>query len=145
MSSQNKPIIVEETFDVSVETVWDVITDIDHMRQWFFDNIPAFKPVVGFETQFDVQSGNRNFKHLWKLIEVESQKNIVYQWRYAEYPGEGIVSFELSEAGRQTRLIITSTGMSSFPQDIPEFSRESCLGGWTYFIGKLKDYLNRNP
>ena len=34
--------------------------------------------------------------------------------------------------------------VESFPQDIPEFSRMSCLGGWTYFINQsLKEYLEK--
>jgi len=33
----------------------------------------------------------------------------------------------------------------SFPLDIPEFKRESCVEGWTYFIKKrLKEYLDKN-
>ena len=61
MRKSDKPIIVEQTFNTSIETVWNAITEVDQMRKWFFDNIPSFKPEVGFETQFDVQSVSLGF------------------------------------------------------------------------------------
>ena len=60
-----------------------------------------------------------------------------------EYPGEGLVSFELIENELGSLLTLTNKWIDDLPQDIPEFSRESCLGGWQYFInGRLKDYLS---
>lgn len=33
--------------------------------------------------------------------------------------------------------------LESFPQNTPEFKRESCVGRWGYFIKhRLKNYLN---
>jgi hypothetical protein len=32
----------------------------------------------------------------------------------------------------------------TFPDDIPEFRRDSCIGGWEYLIQKsLKEYLEK--
>ncbi|MBT8304568.1 MAG: SRPBCC domain-containing protein [Bacteroidia bacterium] len=143
MTSKN-PIIVEQKFNVPVDVVWKAITNVSEMRRWFFDNIPDFKPEVGFETSFNVSSGERNFLHQWKIIEVVTLKRIVYDWTYKEYPGSrGEVTFELQEDNGQTKLILTNLGLESFPQDLPEFQRESCIGGWNYFINQnLKQYLD---
>ena len=135
------PIIVEATFDVSIHKVWKTITELDQMKQWFFENIPKFKPEVGFKNEFIVQSGEQKFTHLWKILEVIPEQKIIYQWRYAEYPGEGKVTFDLVKGGDRSKLSIISEGMHSFPQSIPEFSRESCIGGWKYFMGRLINYL----
>lgn len=70
MKKGDAPIIVEQIYASPVVAVWKAITDIDQMRQWYFDNIPAFKPEVGFETQFNVQSQDRDFLHLWRVTEV---------------------------------------------------------------------------
>ena len=114
------------------------------MRQWFFNNIPAFMPVVGFETKFNVQSGDRNFMHLWKIVEAEANKKIKYHWSYEEYEGVAFVTFELLEKDEQTLLRLTNEGLETFTSDIPEFTRDSCIGGWEFFIKKnLKDYLER--
>jgi len=49
MRKNDEPIIVEQTFNRSIDTVWNSVTEIDQMRQWYFENIPSFKPEVGFE------------------------------------------------------------------------------------------------
>lgn len=140
---QKEPIIVEQHFEKTMNVVWKAITEPDQMTKWFFENIPDFKPEVGFKTQFNVQSGERNFFHLWEIIDVDQGKKIVYDWRYQEYAGIGKVTFELVEKDGQTILKLINEGLESFPKDIPEFTKESCVGGWTYFIKeRLKTYLD---
>jgi uncharacterized protein YndB with AHSA1/START domain len=144
MKKGEAPIIVEQDFDRSVSAVWDAITKIDEMQKWYFDNIPDFKPEVGFVTRFAVESGGRSFVHLWKVTEVDPQRKVVYNWKYEGIPGDSFVSFEVSGGETSARLRVTALVQESFPEDIPEFRRESCLGGWTYFIkNRLKAYLDR--
>lgn len=112
------------------------------MKQWFFENIPSFKAEVGFKTAFNVQAPSRDFLHQWEIIEVIPYKKIVYSWKYENISGEGIVTFELIEENNQTKLILTNEGLENFPQQYPEFARESCIEGWNYFIKqRLKEYL----
>ena len=145
MRKNDEPIIVEQTFNTSIETVWNSITEIDQMRQWYFENIPSFKPEVGFETQFNVQSKDRNFLHMWKVTEVVPMKKITYNWKYENYPGDSFVVFELFKENNMTRLRLTHQVTESFPEDIPEFLRESGVEGWTYFIKKsLKAFLEKS-
>ena len=142
MTETLEPIIVEQAFDVSKETLWKAITERDQMIKWFFDNIPEFKAEVGFETQFNVNAGERDFLHLWKITEAIPEQKVVYDWRYPNIPGIGKVTFEVFDEGDGSRLRLTNEGLESFPQDVPEFTRESCEGGWKYFIqGNLKNYL----
>ena len=51
MEKGDPPIIVEHSFDASAETVWRAITDVDQMRQWYFENIPDFRAEVGFRDE----------------------------------------------------------------------------------------------
>lgn len=137
-----KPITVNQTFNVSKKVIWKAITEVEKMKKWFFDNIPDFNPKTGFKTQFSVSTGERTFTHLWELTEVIPQEKITYHWSYEEYPGIGTVIFELHEIQNGCVLTVNALGMDSFPQDIPEFSRESCQGGWNYFIKeRLPTYL----
>ncbi len=78
MTKIDEPIIVERSFNVSIDTVWNSITKINQMRKWYFENIPSFNPEVGFETQFNVQSLHRNFLHIWKVTEVVPKKHSFY-------------------------------------------------------------------
>ena len=145
MRKNDEPIIVEQTYNTSIDTVWNSITEINQMRQWYFKNIPSFKPEVGFETQFNVQNQDRNFLHMWKVTEVVPLKMITYNWKYEGYPGDSFVVFELFKQNNLTKLRLTHQVQERFPEDIPEFSRESCVEGWTFFIRKsLKEFLEKN-
>lgn len=142
MKTTDEPIVVEQTFNSSIESVWKSISDIGEMRKWYFENIPAFKPEVGFETRFNVQSEERNFLHIWKVTDVQPMKLIKYSWEFEEYPGKSTAAFEISKENNKTKLRLTVEVLKDFPDDIPEFKRESCRAGWEYFInGRLKDYL----
>lgn len=142
MKVSEPPVVVEQKYKAPVEQVWSAISQIDLMRQWFFENIPEFKPQVGFATDFPVQSGERLFTHLWQVTEVIPNRRLVYSWRYREYPGDSSVAFELSEDGPDTILSLTATVSKDFPDGIPEFERNSCIAGWEYFIkDRLRKFL----
>jgi len=137
-----EPVVVNQTFHVSKDRLWNAITEKKQMKQWFFENIEAFEPKVGFETSFIVENEGRIFPHLWRITAVEPLRKISYNWQYEGYAGNSFVTFELSEYNKGSQLKLTHQVTESFPQDIPEFSRESCKEGWEWFINKrLKDYL----
>ena len=84
------------------------------MKQWFFDNIPSFEPIVGFETRFDIQVEDRIFPHLWKLTAVVPKEKITYNWKYEGYPGRSMVVFELFENDNRTTLRLTAAVLENF-------------------------------
>jgi len=142
MKASDSPVVVEQTFNASKEKVWNAITVKDEMIQWYFPMIPEFKPEVGFETLFTVEHEGRVFPHRWKVLEVEPCKKISYTWKYDNYDGDGYVTFEIIEGCDKTRLQLTCTITEDFDDSIPEFKRESCVGGWEYFIKQqLRSYL----
>ena len=145
MRKDEAPIIVEQKFNASVSRVWDAITTHEEMVRWFFDNIPSFDPVTGFETRFVVKVEDRVYPHLWKLAEVDPPHKIVYDWSYEGYEGKATVMFEVEKDGEGSMLRLTALANESFSQDIPEFKRESGIAGWNYFIGEsLKNYIDNN-
>ena len=142
MRSDEEPIVVEQKFNRPPQIVWEAITELDQMRQWYFEEIESFKPEVGFETRFSYTSEERDFLHIWKVTEVDPLKKIVYNWKFEGYPGDGFVVFELSGDENATTLTVTNVVTESFPDDIPEFKRESGVEGWKYLIQDcLKAYL----
>ncbi len=145
MTINSEPIIVEEIFNTNTATLWKAITNVDEMRQWFFENIESFEAKIGFKTQFNVQATERKFLHLWTITEVEPLKKIVYNWKYEDYPGNSFVYFELFEVKNGTKLRLTTKITEDFPTDIPEFKPESCKQGWEYFIQlRLKEFIEHN-
>lgn len=140
-----KPVIISQTFEASAQKVWKAITDLNEMKLWYFDNIDNFRAEPGFKSKFEVQSGKRVFTHLWEVIEVDARKRLAVNWKYAEYSGDSVVVFELKENANRTTLTLTMKVLEDFPDDIPEFKRESCQAGWEFFIQqRLKSYLEIN-
>jgi len=43
MKRSEEPIVVEAVFENDLDSVWSAITEVEEMREWFFENIPRFK------------------------------------------------------------------------------------------------------
>lgn len=144
MKHTDPPIIVQETFTATVDQVWKSVTEPNQMQQWFFEQIKSFKAAVGFETEFLVAVADKTFTHQWRVIEVELNQRLKFQWRYEEYPGDSFVIFEMKPQDDKVKFTLTTEVVADFPDNIPEFKRESCIGGWNYFIKeRLKAYLEK--
>jgi len=144
MKITDSPITVEYQFNNSLLEVWRAITNLEEMKQWFFEDIPSFKAEAGFETSFIVHSEARTFTHLWKITSVTELKQITYSWRYKEYPGDSFLTFKLVQENEGVMLQVRVDIIADFPDNIPEFDLESCRQGWHYFIGnRLKGYLRK--
>ncbi len=138
----NQPIVIERVFDAPVTKVWDALTVNEQMKKWYFD-IADFKPVVGFEFQFTgTTEENTSYLHLCKVTEVVTCKKLAYSWRYDGYPGNSIVTFELSEDGKKTGLKLTHAGLESFTSAGHDFEKKNFEQGWTSILDKsLKGYV----
>ena len=143
MITNNDIVVVERTFNAPVARVWGAITDVDQMRRWYFD-LKEFRAEVGFEFEFTVEHEGTRFCHLCKVTEVIPQKKLAYSWRYDGQKGDSLVVFELFPEGNKTRLKLTHSGLSTFP-NMPAYAPKNFLEGWTDIIGtQLKNYLE-NP
>ena len=135
---------IERTYDAAIETVWEAITNKDHMKQWYFD-LKEFKPEVGFEFQFYGGTEQKQYLHLCKVVEVVNFKKLKYSWRYDGYEGNSFVTFELFAEGPKTRLRLTHEGLHTFPQNNPDFAKANFVEGWTSLLeSSLMKYLEEN-
>jgi uncharacterized protein YndB with AHSA1/START domain len=135
-------VVVERTFDAPVARVWKALTDVNEMRQWYFD-LKEFKPEVGFEFEFVVEHEGTTYHHLCRVTEVIPQKKIAYTWRYKAEPGDSLVTFELFDEGKKTRVKLTHTGIETFPKT-PAYARKNFEAGWTASIGsELKQFVEK--
>jgi uncharacterized protein YndB with AHSA1/START domain len=135
-------VVIERTFNAPVERVWKALTDVEQMRQWYFD-LKEFKPEVGFEFQFVVEHEGTTYDHRCKVTEVIPQKKLAYTWRYKGHEGDSLVTFELFADGDKTRLKLTHEGLDTFPKT-PAYARENFEKGWTQIIGsELKQFVEK--
>jgi uncharacterized protein YndB with AHSA1/START domain len=135
-------VIVERTLNAPVAKLWRALTDVDQMRQWYFD-LKEFKPEVGFEFEFVVEHEGNRYHHLCRITEVIPEKKIAYNWRYKGEPGYSLVTFELFADSEKTRVKVTHTGIETFPKT-PAYARKNFEAGWTSIIGtELKQFVER--
>jgi len=145
LKKTDPPIIVETEYATTIEKAWLAITSLDQMHKWFFPQIPSFVPVVGFTTEFLIVNEDREFTHLWEIIEVKEEEKIKCRWRYQEYPGIADITFELLPIDDKVKFTLTAEVIKDFPENVEEFKRESGVGGWNYFINEsLKGFLESN-
>jgi uncharacterized protein YndB with AHSA1/START domain len=135
-----EPVVVERVFNAPVTRVWKALTDVEQMREWYFD-LREFKAEVGFEFEFSVEHEGTTYHHLCRVTEVIPQKKIAYTWRYKGEPGDSLVTIELFAEGDKTRLKLTHTGIETFPKT-PAYARKNFEQGWTAIIGtELKQFV----
>jgi uncharacterized protein YndB with AHSA1/START domain len=135
-------VIIERTLNAPIARVWKALTNVEQMRQWYFD-LKEFKPGVGFEFEFVVEHEGNSYHHLCRVTDVVPQKRIAYTWRYKGEPGDSLVTIELSPEGEKTRLKLTHSGIETFPKT-PAYARKNFEAGWTAIIGtELKQFVEK--
>ena len=131
---------IKRQFNAPIAQVWKALTDVDQMREWYFD-LKEFRPQIGFEFEFVVEHEGNSYHHLCKVTEVIPEKKIAYTWRYKGEPGDSLVTFELFPERNKTRLKLTHTGIETFPK-MPAYARKNFEAGWTAIIGsELKRFV----
>lgn len=143
MTVKTEPATFTFSYDCTKEKMWSAITSLEEMKVWYFDNIDTFKPEIGSKTHFVIEHEGLTFTHLWEVLTVIPLQEISYSWQYKEYDGDGHVKFEISEFDGQVQLTLVNSGLETFPQHIPAFSRESCEAGWNYLLDmRLREFLS---
>lgn len=140
----DSPLIIERTFNVAAEKIWTALTNKEKMRQWYFD-LSAFKPEPGFNFQFyGTGKEGEKYLHLCTVEEAIVNKKLSYTWRYDGYEGNSLLSFELFPEGDTTKLVLTHSGLETFPTTTNAFAKENFMEGWTFLIHtSLKEFLEK--
>jgi uncharacterized protein YndB with AHSA1/START domain len=136
-----EPYTIDRTYDAPVSRVWKALTDKRWIRMWFFE-VEEFEARPGFEFRCRGGGDQNPYLLLCTIKEVLPMQKLSYTWCYEGYPGESLVSIELFEEGKKTRLRLTHAGLETFPKDRPDiFGREKFVAGWNYLIGESLPHL----
>ena len=101
------------------EVVWEVITEPEHMTQWLSDADFELKPgangtISTFEIRIEAVEPPRRFSFRWDAL---------------------LVEFTLTSEDGGTRLQLVESGFEG-----RDAQRSEHDGGWTKFLGQLRDY-----
>lgn len=137
--------VIEKILDAPPALVWKAITDKELMKEWYFD-LAEFKTEPGFEFRFlGGPPDGKQWMHICVIKEVIPGSKLVHSWRYEGYPGDSIVTFELTPLEKnKTKLKLTHAGLNTFPASEPELHADNFARGWTQIIGiSLPEFLSK--
>lgn len=135
-------IVIERTYDAPVERVWDALTDIYKLNEWFF-KLEDFKATPGFAFSFSGNDNGVKVVHECVVTEVVPMQKLTYSFIYSGYPQKSYVTFVLFPEGDKTKLILTHSELEEIAKGSPMYGRHKFLGGWTYLTGKLAEFLDK--
>ena len=137
-----KPIVIERIFDASINDLWRAITQKDLMKLWYFD-LEEFKAEPGFIFEFKgLTEDCVEYIHICEVTDVIPEKKLTYSWKYKGYDGISFVTFELFEMGSKTNLVLTHSGIETFPRSNPDFAPHNFESGWNQLINiSLNQFL----
>ena len=153
--SRIKPISIDRSFDLPLDTVWKAWTEPESCKKWW-----GPKDFTCPACEIDLRVGGKYLscmkspegKEYWStgtFREIVPMKKLVYEDNFADskgnivppsyydMPGEWanvIVSVELEDAGKKTRITMDQTG-------IPEEMHDDCVQGWLESFDKLEKNL----
>jgi len=140
----NEPIIVEESFHLSPEQIWQVITDKGQMKQWYFD-IPDFELKVNSTFNFYEPGDAKRFHHRCTIKEIVPNRKLQYTWTHPSHSkGESLLTWEILPLGRYTLVKLTHSGIENFADAGDDFARENYKVGWQEIVDKsLREFLKK--
>lgn len=133
---KDDPIVIEKLYHASIARVWKALITPDEIKNWFLE-MPDFKAEVNHVFTFVGGPPDKPYLHLCKVMEVINGRKLSYTWRYEGYEGDSLVTFELFEQGKDTKIILTHEGLHTFPESNPDLAKGNFVQGWTDIIGTL--------
>ncbi|MBV9952644.1 MAG: SRPBCC family protein [Acidimicrobiia bacterium] len=138
----------EVQIDASPETVFEVITSPEHLREWWPDEA-HFEPTPGATGELvfgDRSAGTANVPQI-TVVEAEPSRLFSFRWTHAEgeVAAEGnslFVTFELAPSGNGTRLRMTESGFREMGWEIAVLEQQYTdhSNGWDHFLPRLVTY-----
>lgn len=160
-SNENtKDVVIERTFNASLESVWKMWTEADNFKQWYGPegaSIPTAEMSVEVGgkrlicMEMNTPNGPMKMWFTGEYVKVEPMSLLSYTESMSDedgniispadmgmpegYPEKTTVSVELTEMGESTKMVLTHAGV---PAGSPGEA------GWNMAIAKLEKLLTTN-
>jgi uncharacterized protein YndB with AHSA1/START domain len=136
----------EIVIDAPLEVVWAVVTEPEHISDWFSDSV-----------ELDLRPGGKAVLH-WdgygtvngRVERVEPPRFFSFRWVVPRDPGveltddnSTLVEFSLSPDGDATRLTVVESGFRGLagPEDENQKHVDSHRRGWELELAELQDHV----
>jgi uncharacterized protein YndB with AHSA1/START domain len=131
---QMADIVQDTTIAVAPERVYGAITRQQELARWWTRDVKA-EPTVGSLAEFRFDKGETVFE--LEIVALDAAKKV--EWRVHSGPPHWqgtTVTWALAPAAGGTALHFAHTGFAAANR-----LYEETRGGWEYFLGSLKAYL----
>lgn len=142
--------VIERTIeiDASRETVFEVITSPEHVKQWWPDDA-VFEATPGATGHLVFGDRSSPDAQVPEITVVDAQPPSLFSFRWVYPAGEVaeagsslLVTFELEAHGRGTLLRMSETGFRGKGWDVEELEAQyrDHESGWDHFLPQLVTY-----
>lgn len=135
-----------KTYKAPVETLWKVITEREHLKQWYFDFAEDWQLKIG--QQFD-WTAEDNECHQWVhrgiMLEIIPNKKLSHSWEYVGFSGTSVVTWELHPIDENnTELRFSHVFTVPFDETVAALKRENFEIGWNHILNiSLVEYVDK--
>ncbi|MFA7266575.1 MAG: SRPBCC domain-containing protein [Candidatus Nanopelagicales bacterium] len=138
----------EIQIDASPEVVFEVVSQPEHVREWWSDEA-TFGPNPGDPGELRFHSPDDESVKVAPFTVVKSEPPTLFSFRWIHHPGEVaklgnslLVTFELEPTETGTLVKMTESGFREMGWEVAvlEATYNDHIHGWNYFIPRLGDY-----
>lgn len=154
-------IVIERTFDIPVNVVWQLWTQPEHFKNWYGPEgftvpVAEMDVRVGGKHLFCMQTpdGSRQMWSTGEYTEVVPNKRLVYTDSMADehgnvvspsaygmndddYPATTEVTVLLEDLDGRTKMVVTHAGLPA--------NEQGASAGWEQAFAKMADYIKTIP
>ncbi len=146
MEKTDNSLSLKKTYNASAATLWKVITEREHLKQWYFDFAEDWQLKVG--QQFDwyaTDNDCKEWQHRGVMLEIIPNQKLVHSWEYVGSSGTSVVTWELHPIDdNTTELHFSHVFTVPFDVNEPAFKRENFEMGWTHILTiSLVEYIGK--
>ncbi len=132
---ETTPIIIDIDLKAPIEKIWKALTNKSDLNEWFFE-VDDFELEIGSHFKFYIGGEEEKYEHICKILIIKENREFSYSWKYPDYAGTSIVTFELSKTG------INKTHLSFSHACTEIFSRQKAFLSHQYYIDQWNEKIN---
>ncbi len=138
----------ELQIDASPETVFEVISSPEHLKEWWPDEA-VIEPTPGARGVLVFGDRSSGDAHVPQVTVVEAEPPRLFSFRWTHPEGEDaregnslLVTFELTASGGGTLLRMTESGFREMGWEVAVLEQMYAehVDGWAYYLPKLVAY-----
>ncbi len=143
---KNQEFTIKRIYNAPIHLLWQVITEKEHLKQWYFDFPEDWQLKIGAE--FEWYAGppdGKQWLHKGEMLEIIENKKLSHTWEYPGFKGSSIVTWQLNKINENsTELILTHLFKIPFDSTEKALEYKNFVEGWTHIINiSLLEYLTK--